>query len=145
MSDPARYSRRACTGTDRHDGSIKEQRVLLTLDQVKGSNKGTGMGGSSGLMDIAWLHICMRKERHSAAGKGRERKGGQPRFKDIFSSRDHRAGPFSRPRYMCVFLCVCGRVLVFYLEVSWFWGALAFFFLFLASCIICSFGLTQMT
>lgn len=95
-------------------GSIKEQRVLHTLDQVKGSNKGTGMGGSSGLMDITWLHICMRKERHSAAGKGRERKGGQPRFNDILSPRDHRASPFFQAKvHVCLFCVYAGVCLCF--------------------------------
>lgn len=41
---------------------------------------------------------------------------------------------------MCVFVCLRGRVFVFHLEVFWFWGASAVFFLFLASCSICSFS-----
>lgn len=109
MSDQLDVQGGLCTGTDRHDGSIEEQRGLLTLDRVKGSNKGTSMDGLNGWMDITWLHICMRKERHSAEGdrKGMER--WTPRFKDIFSSRGHRAGPFSG-QGTCVSLCVCAGV-----------------------------------
>lgn len=79
---------------------------------------------------------CMRMERHSAVGKGKD---GQPSLRTYFL-KEQRARSFSSQRSMCVCLCVQVRVyLCFLLEVSWSWGLqLLFLFFMLASCSICS-------
>lgn len=111
----------ACTGTDRHVGSIEEERGLLTLDQVKGSNKGTSIDGRIEWMDGHYMFTHLHaKERHSVerTGKG---KVDTPVQGHIFLKRSA-SRSFFRPGYMCVAVCVRERVFVFRLEGSWFGG-----------------------
>lgn len=100
----------ACTGTDRHDGSIEKQRSWLALDQVEGSNKGISVDGLNGWMDGHYMVTHLHAKGKAQRGRNRKGKVDTPVQGHIFLKRSA-SGPFSS-QGTCASLCAYARACV---------------------------------